>query len=154
MKKHESAVESSTAAPERIELEGLYAQMLGVWYPRNYIVAAIDPMEGAAAVKALLSAGFGPNSVHLQDGARIGQIRAAIYEQRTPMQRAGSLVSRALTDEGLMSQEYFDEAEAGASLIAVLAPQPRLVTQAQQILAAHGARHMRFYDDKWINDLT
>jgi hypothetical protein len=45
-----------------------------------------------------------------------------------------------------MSQEYFEEAKAGASLIAVLAPEPRLVTEARQVLAAHGARHMRFYD--------
>jgi hypothetical protein len=49
-----------------------------------------------------------------------------------------------------MSQEYFEEAEAGALLIAVLAPEPRLVTEPQQILSAHGARHMRFYDDKCI----
>ena len=34
--------------------------------------------------------------------------------QRTPMQRAAASVSRALTDEGLMSQEYFEEAVAGA----------------------------------------
>jgi hypothetical protein len=148
-----SAAESSTAASERIELKGLYAMMLGVWYPRNYIVAAIDPADGAAAVKALLSAGFGGNAVHLHDGARIGQIRAAIYEQRTPLQRAGADVSRALTDEGLMSQEYFEEAEAGASLIAVLAPEPRLVTEARRILAAHGARRMRFYGDLTITDL-
>ena len=94
-------------------------------------------MQGAATVRALLSAGFGGNSVHLHDGARIGQIRAAIYEQRTPMQRAAVSVSRALTDEGLMSQEYFEEAEAGASLIAVLAPEPQLVS-----------------DDKCITDLT
>ena len=145
---------TSTAASERVELEGLYAQMLGVWYPRNYIVAAIDPTEGAAAVKALHAAGFGGNAVRLDDGARIGQIRAAIYQQRTPMQRAAASVSRAVTDEGLMSQEYFEEAEAGASLIAVLAPEPRLVTEARQILAGHGARHMRFYDDKCITDLT
>jgi hypothetical protein len=78
------------------------------------------------------------NSVRLEDGARVGQIRAAIYEQRTPMQRTAVSVSRTLADEGLMSQEYFEEAEAGASLIAVLAPEPRLVTEARQILAAHG----------------
>ena len=127
--------------------------MLGVWYPRGYVVAAVDPARGAAAVGALLSAGFGGNSVHLHDGARIGQIRAAISEQRTPMQRAAVSVSRALTDEGLMSQEYFEEAEAGASLIAVLAPEPQLVSEARRILASHGARHMRFYDDKCITDL-
>jgi hypothetical protein len=148
------AAGASTAASERVELKGLFSMMLGVWYPRNYVLAAIDPTDGAAAVKALLAAGFGSNSVRLDDGARVGQIRAAIYEQRTPMQRAAASVSRAVTDEGLMSQEYFEEAEAGASLIAVLAPEPRLVTQAQQILAAHRARHMRFYDDKCITDLT
>jgi hypothetical protein len=125
-----------------------------VWYPRGYVVAAVDPMQGAAAARALLSAGFGGNSVHLHDGARIGQIRAAISEQRTPIQRAAVSVSRALTDEGLMSQEYFEEAEAGASLIAVLAPEPQLVSEARRILASHGARHMRFYDDKCITDLT
>jgi hypothetical protein len=151
---HAGAAETSTAAPERVELKGLFAQMLGVWYPRNYILAAIDPREGAAAVKALHAAGFGSNAVRLEDGARVGQIRAAIYEERTPLQRAAASVSRALTDEGLMSQEYFEETEAGASLIAVLAPEPRLVTEARQILAAHRARHMRFYDDKCITDLT
>jgi hypothetical protein len=147
------ATETSTTPSERVELKGLFTMMLGVWYPRNYVLAAIDPAEGAAAVKALLSAGFGSNSVRLESGARVGQIRSAIYEQRTPMQRATAAASRALTDEGLMSQEYFNEAEAGASLIAVLAPEPRLVTEAGQILASHGARHMRFYGDTTITDL-
>ena len=154
MRNRGSAAESSIAASERIELKGLYAMMLGVWYPRSYVVAAVDPMQGVAAARALLSAGFGGNSVHLHDGARIGQIRAAISEQRTPIQRAAVSVTRALTDEGLMSQEYFEEAEAGASLIAVLAPEPQLVSEARRILASHGARHMRFYDDKCITDLT
>ncbi len=96
---------------------------------------------------------LGSKSVRLKDGARVGQIRAAIYEQRTPLQRAAASVSRALTDEGLMSQEYFEEAEAGASLIAVLAPEPRFVTEARRILASHGARRMRFYGDLAITDL-
>jgi hypothetical protein len=127
--------------------------MLGVWYPKNYIVAAIDSTAGAAAVKALLSVGFGSNSVRLEDSASACRIRTAIDEQRTPLQRAAATVSRTLSDEGFMSQQYFDEAEAGASLIAVLAPEPRLVTQARQILASHTARHMRFYGDKTITDL-
>jgi hypothetical protein len=147
------AAEASTAASERIELKGLFAMSLGVWYPKNYIVAAIDPTDEAAAVEALLSAGFGSNSVRLEDSDSVRRIRAAIYEQRTQLQRAAATVSRTLTDEGMMSQEYFDEAEAGASLIAVLAPEPRLVTQARQILASHGARHMRFYGGCTIEDL-
>ena len=97
---------------------------------------------------------FGSKSVRLEDGARLGQIRAAIYGQRTPLQRGAASVSRALSDEGSMRQEYFEEAEAGASLIAVLAPEPRLVTEARRILATQGARHMRFYESKCITDLS
>ncbi len=147
------AAETSTAASESIELKGLFAMALGVWYPKDYIVAAIDAAKGPAAVEALLAAGFGSNSVRLVDGPGVGQIRQAIYKQRTPLQRAAATISRTLTDEGLMSQEYFDEAEAGASLISVLAPEPPLVTEARQILASHGARRMRFYGDCTITDL-
>ena len=142
-----------TATSERIELTGLFAMMLGVWYPRNYVVAAIDAADGAAAEKALLAAGFGGNAVRLENGARVLAIREAITVQRTPLQRAAVNVSVALTDEGLMSQQYFDEAEAGASLVAVLAPEPRLVTEAREILARHGGRRIRFYGDKTITDL-
>ncbi len=147
------ADETPDAAPARIELTGLFAMMLGVWYPRNYVVASIAPADVAGAVQALLSAGFGSNAVRHEDGARVLQIRETIAAQRTPLQRAAARASVALTDEGLMSQEYFDEAEAGASLIAVLAPEPRLVAEARQVLAAYRVRHMRFYGDKTITDL-
>jgi hypothetical protein len=147
------AAETSAAPSERIELTGLFAMMLGVWYPRNYVVAAIDPPHGAAAVDALLSAGFGSNAVRHEDGVRVLEIKETITVQRTPLERAAVNVSAAITDEGLMGQQYFDEAEAGASLIAVLAPEPRLVTHAREILARHGARRIRFYGDRTITDL-
>jgi hypothetical protein len=40
------------------------------------------------------------------------------------MQRAAATVSRTLTDEGLMSQEYFEAAEAGASQSPCSRPSP------------------------------
>jgi hypothetical protein len=92
---------------------------------------------------------LGSNSVLLEDRPRWPD-PGSDYRAAYALQRAAATVSRALTDEGLMSQEYFEEAKAGASLIAVLAPEPRLVTEARQVLAAHGARHMRFYDSKCI----
>jgi hypothetical protein len=147
------AANPSPPASGKVELKGLFAQMLGVWYPKHYVLAAITPTDGAAAVEELLSAGFGSNSVHLEDAARVCGIRAAIYEQRTPLERAAASFSRALTDEGLFIQEYFEEADAGASLIAVLAPEPQLVTEAARILASHGAWRMKFYDDRTIADL-
>lgn len=136
-----------------IELNGVFAQMLGVWYPKDYIVAAIGAADGEAAVAELLAAGFGRNSIHLHDSALVCEIGASIYEQRTPIQRVGSAFSRAVTDEGLMSQEYIEEAKAGASLIAVRASEPPLIDEARRILAAHGARRMRFYGDRSVTDL-
>jgi hypothetical protein len=152
--KRNNIAERSALESQPIELNGLFAQMLGVWYPKDYIVAAIDPAEGPAVVEALLAAGFGRNAVHLHNSARVCQTGAAIYEQRTPLQRAGAAISRAITDEGLMAQEYFEEAKSGASLIAVRASEPPLVDEARQILAAHRARRMRFYGDRSITDLS
>jgi hypothetical protein len=147
------AAPTAASGSETIELKGLFAMSLGVWYPKHYLVAAIDAADAAGATSALRSAGFDGDSVRVEEGARIRQIRDAIGRQRTPLQRAGAAVGRTVTDEGLMSQEYFEEAEAGASLIAVLAPEPPLAAEARRILAAHGARRMRFYDDRCITDL-
>jgi hypothetical protein len=145
--------ETSTAQAERIELTGLFTMMLGVWYPRGYVVAAIDPAHGHKAEKALLEAGFGTNAVRHEPGSRVLEIRETITNQRTPFQRAAVNVAVALTDEGMLSQHYFDAAEMGASVIAVLAPEPGHVNTAKEVLAAHGARRIRFYGDKAIIDL-
>src|SRR6186997_3203974 len=39
-----------------LELNGIFARMLGVWYPMGYVVAALDARAGVAAVEALLAA--------------------------------------------------------------------------------------------------
>ncbi len=137
-----------------IELVGVFAQLLGVWYPKDYVVAAIGAAEGPTALQALVSAGFGRNAVYLHDSARVCQIAAAIYEQRSPMQRAGAAFARAVTDEGLLSQEYIEDAKSGDSLIAVLCSEPRLVDKARQVLGAHGARRMRYYGAQSITALS
>lgn len=137
-----------------IPLLGVFAQLLGAWYPKDYVVAAIDGSQGEPAKQALVTAGFGSNAIYLHDSARVLQIGAAIYEQRSPMQRAGATFARAVTDEGLMAQEYVDEAKRGASVIAVLCSEPRLVAQAQQVLGAHGARRIRHYGATAITDLS
>lgn len=147
------AVESATVAG-RIELNGVFAQMLGVWYPKDYVVAALDAADGEAAVEELLAAGFGGNAIHLHDSAQVLQNAATIYDQRTRLQRAGAAFTGAVTDEGLLGREYIDEANAGASLLAVRASEPLLADEAGRILAAHGARRIRFYGDRSIIALS
>lgn len=137
-----------------IELVGVFAQLLGAWYPKDYVVAAIDPASGSAAKSALLAAGFGGNGVYLHDSGCVRRIGKMIDLQRTGLQRAGAAFAGAVTDEGLMAQEYVAEAAAGASVIAVLCPEPRLVDTAGQVLAAHGARRVRHYGAHTITDLS
>ena len=142
------------AVADRIELNGVFAQMLGVWYPRDYIVAALDRADGEAAVEDLLTAGFGGNAIHLHESERVLHNAATIYDQRSSLQRAGAAFSGAVTDEGLLSREYLDEATAGASLLAVRASEPPLAEEVRRILASHGARRMRFYGDRSIIALS
>ena len=87
--------------PVTIPLVGVFAQLLGAWYPKDYLVASIAPVDGPQVVQALIAGGFGADSVELHDSARVCQIGAAIYAQPTPIQRAGAAVARAITDEGL-----------------------------------------------------
>lgn len=154
--RHESSGTEVSAGPgsqPRIELTGLFTMMLGVWYPRHYVVAAIEPADGMAAAQALRSAGFGERSVRHETGAAVLAIRQQIATQRTPLERAAASITHAVTDEGFMSQQYFDEAGRGASLIAVLAPESQHLIDARQILVRHRARYIRYYGDNTIIDL-
>lgn len=145
---------AENGASEKIELNGVFAQMLGVWYPKDYLVAALDAADARGAVNDLLAAGFGDNAIHLHDSGRVLRNAALIHEQRGVLQRAGAALSGAVTDEGLMSEEYLDEAKSGASLLAVRASEPPLADQARRILAAHRARRMRFYGDRSVIALS
>jgi len=140
-----------TEAPE---LNGMFARMLGVWYPMGYVVAAIDARAGETAVNALLAAGFDGDGIHLHDSLRVLGSVAAIYGQGTRLQRDGAAFTGALSEEGLLRQEYLDEAGAGASLIAVRAVAPGQVNQVREILAARGARGIRLYGDGSVTALA
>ena len=137
-----------------LELNGIFARMLGVWYPKGYVVAALDARAGVAAVEDLLAAGVGGDGIHLHDSLQVLGSVAAIHGRGTRLRRDGATFTGALSAEGLLRQEYLDEAGAGASLIAVLADEPARVDQVRSILAAQGARGIRFYGDGFVTALT
>lgn len=127
------------------ESNGMFARMPGVWYPTGYVVAAIDAGAGERAVHALQAAGFHGDAIHLHDSLRVLGSVAAIYGRGTRLQRDGAAFTGALSDEGLLRQEYLDEAGAGGSIIAVRAVAPAQVDLVRRILAASGARGIRLY---------
>jgi hypothetical protein len=137
-----------------LELNGMFARMLGVWYPMGYVVAALDARAGVAAVEALLASGVAGDGIHLHDSLRVLGSVAAIHGRGTRLRRDGATFTGALSDEGLLRQEYLDEAGAGASLIAVRAAEPAEVDQVRRILAAQAARGIRFYGDGFVTTLT
>jgi hypothetical protein len=65
-----------------------------------------------------------------------GEFAVADRIELTALQRAGAAFTGAVTDEGLLSQEYLEEATAGSSLIAVRASEPPLAEEAHRVLAA------------------
>ena len=132
----------------------MFARMLGVWYPKDYVVAALDARAGTAAVEDLLAAGVGGDGIHLHDSPRVLGSVASIHGRGTRLQRDGASFTGALSDEGLLRQEYLDEAAAGASLIAVRAAEPGQMDRVSRILAARGARGIRFYGDGSVTALT
>ena len=137
-----------------VELNGVFARMLGVWYPKGYVVAALDAGAGVAAVEALLAAGVAGDGIHLHDSLQVLGSVATIPGRGTRLQRDGATFTGALSDEGLLRQEYLDEAGAGASLIAVRAAEPARVEQVGRILAARAARGIRYYGDGYVTALT
>jgi hypothetical protein len=137
-----------------LELNGMFARMLGVWYPMGDVVAALDARAGVAAVEALLAAGIAGDDIHLHDSLRVLGSVAAIHGRGTRLRQDGATFTGALSDEGLLRQEYLDEVGAGASLIAVRAAEPAEVDQVRRILAAQAARGIRFYGDGFVTALT
>jgi hypothetical protein len=143
----------AATGPPSTQFAGVFAQQLGVWYPKNYVISALDAAEGPPTMEDLFAAGFGRDAVYLHDSAEMRVVRQQIVEGRSPMQRAAAALTGAVTDEGAMAQDYFDEADGGASLLGVLCPEPRLVENARRVLKAHGARHIRFYGGNSVTDL-
>jgi hypothetical protein len=140
--------------PVGLELNAMFARMLGVWYPKDYVVAAIDAVAGGAAVQELLGCGFGADAVHLHESVQVLGSVAANQGRGTRLQRNGAAFTGALSDEGLLRQEYLDEAGAGASLIAVRAAGPAQVERVREILTGRGARGIRFYGDGSVTALA
>ena len=101
-----------------------------------------------------LAAGVEGDGIHLHDSPRVLGSVAAIHGRGTRLQRNGASFTGALSDEGLLRQEYLDEAAAGASLIAVRAAEPGQMDQVSRILAARGARGIRFYGDGSVTAWT
>ena len=144
---------------ERIKETGVFAHLLGVWYPTHYVVGVIeDPVEADRAGDALRAAwreaGAPEDAVqvfHAAD-AREGIRRTEGFYG--PGKRALAAMSHGVgSEEGVADQDYQAAVSKGHSILTVLAPTPDAVERAHGVLARFGARHMRHYGPHVVTDL-
>jgi hypothetical protein len=75
---------NAAPGPPTIPNAGVFAQPLGAWYPKNYVIAALDAAEGPPAMEDLFAAGFGHSAVYRRDSADMRAVRQQIVEGRSP----------------------------------------------------------------------
>lgn len=149
----------SNQSKEQIKETGVFAHLLGVWYPTHYVVGVVEDSDAADRAGDALRAAL-PES-----GAPDGAVRVFHAEEardairRTegfhgPGKRALAAMSHAVgSEEGVADQDYYAAVSKGHSLVTVLAPTPDAVERARAILARFGAQHMRYYGPHTLTDL-
>jgi hypothetical protein len=75
---------NAAPGPPTTPTAGVFAQPLGTWYPKNYVIAALDAAEGPPAMEDLFAAGFGHSAVYRHDSADMRAVRQQIVEGRSP----------------------------------------------------------------------
>ena len=124
---------------------------MGQFYPLDDILAVLaDRSSGARAVQALKDAGVAEGDVDLLDGAWFAEAMRSAREQQGI---AGRLAHLLPTDESLLVKRYVAAADRGHAIVIVHAERPEDVERVRGVLAAHGAREMRHYEQHVIRDL-
>ncbi len=133
---------------------GVFAGMLGAWYPRDYIVGVIDDIDEAErAAEELRRVGFPEADVRLFPSEEVVEGLRMIDAQRNLFQRVGAAIQREVTEEGAANKEYDDEARAGRHILTALAVEPEEIERARKVFVAHSARRIMHYKKWTITDL-
>jgi hypothetical protein len=136
------------------EQVGVFAGLLGAWYPRDYIVGVItDIDEAKRAAEELRSVGFPEADVRLFPSDEVVEGLRMIDAERNLLQRLGAAIQREVTEEGAANKEYDDEARAGRHILTALAVEPEEIERARKVFVAHGARRIMHYKKWTITDL-
>ena len=124
--------------------------LLGSWYPEDYIVAVIDhPAEAEQAGEALRKAGWPAMDVRLFAGTQAASHENQIDDQQSLPKKLAADVRDVVSDEGAMSEDYEQDARMGHQILAVYTPNDDKVEQARTLLTAHHAHSIEHFG-KWV----
>jgi hypothetical protein len=133
------------------EAKNPLATALGTYYPKHYVVAAVDdPARASQALAALREAGFSDAAAELCPGPEFMKNYREFVEGRGLLERLEGLFP---SEERVAVAEYLAEAEGGASFVTVHAPQREERDRARDLLKANGGHAMRYYGENTIVDL-
>lgn len=136
------------------EQVGVFAGMLGAWYPTDYVVGVIQDLgEAEQASEELRRTGFPAEDVRLFPSEEVVGALRLIEAQRNVFQRVGAAIQREVTEEGVANEEFNAEARAGRHILTVLAVEPEAIERARKVFVAHGARRIMYYKKWTITDL-
>lgn len=132
------------------EAKNPLATALGTYYPKDYVVAAVDdPGQATAALAALEAEGFAA-SAQICPGEQFLANWKDFSAGRNLLQRAVDLFP---AEEQVAVEQYLAEAARGASFVTVHVTGPEDRDRARNVLKAHGGHAMRHYGDYVITDL-
>lgn len=133
------------------EAKNPLATALGTYYPKHYVVAAIDdPARASRALSALGAAGFTDAVAQICPGDQFLANWNDFTEHRSLLERAADLFP---AEEQTAIEEYVAEAERGASFVTVHVADSGERARARDVLRDHGGHAMRHYGDAIITDL-
>ncbi len=116
---------------------------LGVFYPKNYIIATFGSMDAAnAAAGKLRAAGFSNDEVLAVPGDDFLEL---MKEETTPGNIVMQAVSRFIDTEANYSDRDQRDAAAGAAILAVYAPDERTKKSAWASVRLAGPIRARYY---------
>lgn len=128
--------------------------LLGGWYPHNYLIAVIDDRaEAERAAQALSSAGWPENDIRLFPGKIVATQLEQLEERRSLPEKLAADVRHYVSDEGVMAEDYEEDARLGHHILAVYTPDDDQVEQARALLAAHHAHSIEHFGTWVITDL-
>jgi hypothetical protein len=123
-------------------------------YPVDHVVGVVDNRERALeAIDALRKGGIQEQEIDLFVGSSVTQACHAHHTEHAVLRHIADWLSSAFSDDLDYAREYLYEAAHDHDLIMVHVDRAEQVELIRRLLAARGARLLRYYELLTVTDL-
>ena len=137
--------------PKAHDLNFPYNNVLGIPYPKHYVVGVIDDLQEAEkAAQALRNAGYDDEDIRLYHSQEVVQLAQDHEKKQNILTRFAIALDE---DEDVEVRFLEEEARRGHHLLHVYTPTSELVDRARGIFAAYHAHTIKYFGSWAIADL-